>query len=159
MGCVLRAVVVYEANERSEAMNGREALEALERELHGQVERISIHSPAYWPLVAVLEAVHNSALASKDAGPQKGGEIVDHCPHGKIRAPYCHKCAEAIAKANDMNVFPDMVAMGAEFTRLRAWEKWGREQAKPTLEHYAGRRQGFSSEAGDALADMPKDGA
>ena len=145
-------------------MNGRQALEALERVV--EARRVALRDnynfadrPPALPddCVGISLADLRAALASKDAGPQKGGEIVDHCPHGKIRAPYCHKCAEAIAKANDMNVFPDMVAMGAEFTRLRAWEKWAREQAKPTLEHYAGRRQGFSSEAGDALADMPQD--
>jgi hypothetical protein len=118
-------------------MNGREFGEALERVVNAR--RVALHNnynfvdrpPALSDdCIGVSLADLRAALASKNAGPQKGGEIVDHCPHGKIRAPYCHKCAEAIAKANDMNVFPDMVAMGAEFTRLRAWEKFGREILK-----------------------------
>jgi hypothetical protein len=45
--------------------------------------------------------------------------------------------------------------MAAEVSRLREWEKWGREHAKPALEHYNQFDAPDDSVAAAALAALP----
>jgi hypothetical protein len=123
------------------SMNGREALEALERAQEARIE--DIKGQIGW-----LDEKHDyltiddlrAALASKDAD-----EPYDL---NKIR-----KRENAGPSADVPNTVPSQEGAGSagglaakcghlwhmtesEHDRMRAWEKWGREVAKPALEKY-----------------------
>lgn len=131
----------------------RSCLEALERELNRAIKANSrdashrIDDGRYFAIMDFRAVVRAALNAGPSAEPSTPAPSSDGA------------CAET---AGGLVYFvPE-----AEFSRLRAWEKWGREVAKPALERYKAINmlEGASfctnmgySQAASALAAMPKE--
>ncbi len=138
-------------------MNGREFGEALERELAsrlrgwsaGEVEQCP---DRYYAIQGVRDAIR-AALASKDAGPQE--KSAADCGHTEAWRSVCDELS--IGNPLWLRGTGSAITLAkAELSRLRAWEKWGREGAKKALDYYAEWGQEKAA-ACHALAAMPQD--
>ncbi len=136
-------------------MNGDEALRALERAI--------VQNDLAIPLTPnELLFIVRAALASKDAGPS-----ADQL----FPVPSQEGAGSAGGLAYDYSdLTRHTVVANTELSRLRAWEKWGREHAKPAIKDLLDRidRNGGIGEykggpafavkrAREALAALPQD--